>query len=58
MNLENLERRNRDFFSPEKEAERAGHEEIAKMLRDAKKEKERQEKAGGKENDIDFTLNE
>ena len=42
--------------APSYATKNAGHEEIAKMLRDAKKEKEkeRQEKAGGKENDVDF----
>lgn len=60
MNLDNLERGKEGHrgLSPEQEAERAGHKEIAEMLRDAKEEKEKQEKADGKENDIDFTVNE
>ena len=34
---------NERYFTPEQEAERAGHEKITKMLRDARKEKEAKE---------------
>ena len=46
------------WYGPIKEAERAGHKEIAKMLREWKEKTEQKKPESGKEVDLDQTLNE
>ena len=52
------ERKTGFYLTPEQEAKRAGHQEIAKVLGGARKRKERKERKQWDGNDVDYMLNE